>query len=740
MLDTLDVAKVGDGAETWEKVVRKLHAGVMPPAGLPRPDETTYAGFVSWLETELDRAAAVQPNPGRTEPFHRLNRAEYQNVIRDLLSVDIDVTGLLPGDDASYGFDNMAGVQRMSPTLMERYLTAAQRISRVAVGASDLTPTIDTFAVPPDLPQDDRLDGLPFGTRGGTVVRYTFPRDGEYTIRMQIARTNNGESLPDFDQPQTLEISVDGERLEVFTLPPMEPGTGRRSDRRKLDADWQVRYQAKAGPRAIELTFLNRTPALLENFIEPFLKPYEGGSNAHYTTRKGAYLRSIEIGGPFNVSGAGDTPSRRRIFVCHPASRDEEAGCANTILSALARRAYRRPVTDSDLRGLLTFYNSGRAKGSFEMGIERALDALLVSPEFLFRVERDPTSIAPNTAYRVSDLELASRLSFFLWSSIPDDDLLDVAVRQELRQPAVLEQQVRRMLADTRSEALISNFVGQWLLLRNVAALAPDTQKDPEFDESLRQAFRRETELFCGSILREDRSVLELLTANYTFVNERLARHYGIPNVQGSHFRRITLQDDHRRGLLGHGSILSVTAFPHRTSPVLRGKFVLENLLGTPIPDPPPNVPPLDESKNASDEGLSMRQRIARHRANPVCASCHSMMDPPGLALENFDFVGRWRTVDESFNAIDASGVLPDGTKFEGPAGLLEVMVKHPERFATTLTEKLVIYALGRGLQYYDMPAIRAITHEAARTDYRVSSVIMGIVNSTPFRMRRSPS
>jgi hypothetical protein len=505
-----------------------------------------------------------------------------------------------------------------------------------------------------------------------------------------------------------------------------------------VDANWQARIPVKAGPRDMAITFLNRTPALLETFVEPFLKPYPGG-NSSYSTRRGAYLRSVEISGPFNVQGPGDTPSRRRIFGCRPVTRAAEAACARKILSTLARRAYRRRVAEPEIQALLTFYDEGRAEGGFDAGVARGLQAVLVSPNFLIRVERDPQSPPVNGVYSISDLELASRLSFFLWSSIPDDTLLNLAIQGTLGNPAVLERQVTRMLNDPRSDALVSNFAAQWLHLRNVTAVAPDQQIDPDFDDALRQASRRETELLLSSVIREDRNVLDLLTANYTFVNERLARHYGIPNVKGSHFRRVTLADDRRRGLLGHASILSVTAFPNRTSPVLRGKWVLENILGTPPPPPPPNVPPLDETK-AVEQSMSMRDRIAQHRANPVCASCHSMMDPPGLALENFDLVGRWRTIDESASKIDASGVLPDGSAFDGPAGLRAALVRNPDRFVTTLTEKLLIYALGRGLEGYDQPAVRRIRREAAEKDYRFSSLVMGIVRSAPFLMRRTQS
>ena len=772
--DRLDLASPGANAEIWEQVVRKMRAGVMPPAGRPRPDAIAHERFVSWLETELDASAAARPNPGRTQAFHRLNRAEYRNVVRDLLHLDIDVGELLPADDASYGFDNIAGVLRFSPTLMERYLAAARKVSRMAVGTPPPFPNFDVFRLADDLPQDDRFEALPFGTRGGTLISYNFPTDGEYAIRVKLARQvgTYDRNVPNFHEPQLVEVSVGGERLEVFTLAASVPRElqsreQRRIDRATLDEDWTVRFRAAAGPREVMVTFINRTSALLETLIEPYQRPHPSGGH-NWGSRRGVYLRSVEISGPFpagevadvvsgvaaaadGTAGMNDTPSRRRIFVCRPVEPSEdveaETVCAQTILSAVARRAYRRPVTDADVAGLLSFYERGRAEGGFESGIEMAIRRLLVSPEFLFRTEADPTDVGADTNYRVSDLELASRVSFFLWSSIPDDELLDLASRGTLRQPAVLERQVRRMLAHPRSQAIVDNFVGQWLLLRNVAALGPDPYKDPDFDESLRWALRRETELFFESVMREDRSVVEMLNADYTFLNERLATHYGIPFVHGDHFRRVTLPEDSvRGGLLGQGSILSVTSHPNRTSPVVRGKWILENILGVSPPAPPPDVPELDEPEHLAT-AVAMRERMAAHRASPACASCHRMMDPLGLALEHFDQAGRWRAVEESFDSrsasfvpIDASGVLPDGTTFEGATGLRSVLVSRSDRFVATMTEKLLTYALGRGLEFYDMPAIRAITREAARDDDRFSSLVLGVVHSMPFQMRRSES
>jgi len=774
-------ADVTANARIWEKVARKLRAGMMPPAGQPRPAPAVTDALASWVEAALDGAAATNLDPGRTEAMHRLNRAEYRNATRDLLGLDLDVSSLLPADDASYGFDYIAGILRFSPTLMEKYLLAAGRLSRAAVGLPPASPNFDVFRLADDLTQDEHIPGLPFGTRGGTQLQYTFPADGEYLLRVRLARQTAGQDqdIPRYDQTQDLEVALDGDPLRVFTLKPVKPmpvrtpttrgisggaqtqaspepparrppsddvpSFGLGDTRNLLDADWQVRFTAKAGLRTVTVAWLNRTPALLETRVEPYLNPFPTGSNT-WTPRKGAYVRSVEISGPFGPVGSAAparSPSRARIFVCHPAREADESACARRILGPLARRAFRRPVTDADIDRLMDTYTEGRTGSSFDGGIAFAVQRLLVSPEFLFRVETEPDAAPRNGIYRVSDLELASRLSFFLWSSIPDDELLDLAASGRLHSPATLERQVRRMLADSRADALVDNFAGQWLLLRNVPALRPDPYKDPDFDEGLRQALRRETELFFGSIVREDRSVLDLLTAKYTFVNARLAQHYGIPNVQGMHFRRVTIPADNpRAGLLGHGSILAVTSEPNRTSPVKRGKWILENLLGVPPPDPPPNVPPLQEG-SPDRNATTMRERMAEHRRNPVCASCHSMMDPLGLALENFDQAGRWRTVDAAFDGrraafapIDASGAFPDGTSFLGANGLRQVLAARSDVFVTTLTEKLLTYALGRGVEHQDGPAVRAITRAAAARSYRMSAIVLGIVNSVPFQMR----
>jgi hypothetical protein len=744
MLDAADLGSVASRPDIWEKVVRKLRAGLMPPAGLPRPDAASVDGLATWLESELDRAAAASPDPGRTEPLHRLNRNEYKNAIRDLLAVDVDVTSLLPSDDASYGFDNVAGVLKTSPLLMERYLTAAQRISRIAVGTPPAAPDVNTFPVPDDLSQDDRLEGLPFGTRGGTRVRYTFPADADYVIKVRLSRLGLSggatEDVPRFAESHDLEVSLDGVRLQVFTLAGQTLAPGQRIDayqqgRTDVDATWQVRTAVKAGPRDVTVAFIRKSSAVVDETARlPFLRPYAGAGG---DTRYQPYLSSVTITGPIEGQTAAETPSRRRIFTCYPSNTEDQLPCARTILTALAGRAYRRPVAEADVQPLLTFFDEGRQAGGFDAGIQMALRRMLVSPQFLFRIERDPSSVAPRTVYRLPDLQLASRLSFFLWSSIPDEELVDLAAKDRLSSPEALARQVRRMLADPRSQALVRNFAGQWLFLRNLPVLSPDLDSFPDFDEGLRKGFERETELFVESIFRDDRNVVDLLTADYTFVNERLAKHYGIPGVKGSHFRRVAVAGEERRGLLGHGSILSVTSYPHRTSPVLRGKWILENLLGTPPPPPPPNVPDLKDT-NAAGEPLSMRDRMAQHRSNPACASCHALMDPPGFALETFDAVGRQRAVDERFVPIDASGMLPDGTKFVGPSGLREAILRNPERFVATFTEKLLVYALGRGLEPADMPAVRAIVHAAANRDYRFSSIVLGVANSIPFQMRRS--
>jgi mono/diheme cytochrome c family protein len=719
-LDTLDLAAVGEHAAVWEKVVRKLRGGLMPPAGARRPDHATQDGLVTWLETQLDASAAARPNPGRTETFHRLNRAEYRNAVRDVLALDLDVAALLPGDSASYGFDNMAGALKLSESLMERYLSAARKISRAAVGSAPPGIAAETYNVSPALRQDQQVEGLPFGTRGGTLITHQFPQDAEYVFNFNLANTTAGADL---------DVLLDGQHIKQFNV--KRGGRAVDADGNEIIEKLEIRVPVTAGPHEVGAAFVKAPTVLAEANRRPFLNPTVSGTGM-------AALRSITITGPFASQGASNTPSRGRIFVCRPdASGRNEAACARTILSTVARRAYRRPVDDEDLKTLMAAYSQGRTDATFDAGIERGLQQILISPQFLFRVEIDPASARPGSSYRISDLDLASRLSFFLWSSVPDDELLDLAARGRLRQPGVIDQQVRRMLADPRSEALTANFAGQWLQLRNLAAVTPSEVLFPDFDDTLRQAFRRETELFFDSVIREDRRLLDLLDADYSFMNERLARHYGLPGIKGSHFRRVTLADQNRRGLLGQGSILTITSHPVRTSPVFRGKWILDNLLGTPPPDPPANVPPLPEKTGAYASRMpSMRERMAQHRENAVCASCHAMIDPLGFGLERYDPVGRWRDVDENFTPIDASGMLPDGTRFNGVAELRAALARRPERFVSAFTEKLTTYALGRGLEPYDMPALRKIVRDAAAADYKTSSLVLGIVKSLPFQYR----
>ena len=732
-LQSVDLASPAAHAEMLEKAIVKLRLGSMPPAGRPRPEPAVYSSLAGWLETELDRGAFARPNPGRTESLHRLNRTEYANVIRDLLDLEgLNFATLLPSDDRSYGFDNVAGALGMTPTHLERYLDAARQISRIAVGDTSLPPSGETFILPPDLSQDDRFEQLPFGTRGGTLVRSYFPADGDYIIRFQ-AFTGVGLSE---EEPNFIELSVDGERVfyeEMAQTPIRKTISGADI---QSNTDWEIRVPINAGLRDVAVTFLKTTSGQLEDLLQPFLRP--PGISSFRLTRMGGYsgpyIGQLSFTGPFDVTGPGDTPSRRRIFTCRPSGPADpgEEQCARSILSSLARRAYRRPVTDADLDVLLGFYRAGRRDGGFERGIQVALERLLASPDFLFRVVEDPRDSAAGAVYAITDLELASRLAFFLWSSIPDDELLEVASRGELQDETVLVEQTRRMLADPRSASLITNFAGQWLRLRNMPGIDRDAHLFPDFDDNLRRAMRRETELLLETIAREDRSMLELLAADYTFVNERLARHYGIPNVAGSHFRRVPVTDPNRRGILGHASILTVTSQSNRTSPVTRGKWILENLLGAPPPAPPDEVPGLEETRL---EG-TLRERMVQHRRNPVCAACHQAMDPLGFSLENFSPLGEWRTVDAGF-PVDAGGAMPDGiTTFEGVSGLRRALLDKSDVFISTLTEKLLIYALGRGIEYYDKPTVRDIRRQAARHDYRFSALIEGIVTSAPFRMR----
>ena len=730
-LDTSDLGNVGASPQIWEKVVRKLSVRMMPPPGMPRPDEATYNSVISYLETSLDRAAAANPNPGRTEMLHRLSRTEYHNSIRDLLALDVDVTALLPKDDVTYGFDNV-NLTSVSPGLLERYLTAARKISRVALGAPVPSPESKTVTLPVDRTQEDNFEELPLGTRGGAPAHYTFPIDGEYQIQVRLARNRN-ENVEGLIEEHQLDVLLDGARVQLFTVKPMRSTENGLYDDQIADKHLNARVHVTAGPHTVVATFLQKRSALSEDARQPV--PVYYNMDRHPRPQPAVY--SVSITGPFSPTGPGDTPSRHRLLVCRPAKPSDEDGCAGTILSTLARRAYRRTVTPEDLRQPLAFYKEARSQGGFEAGIEIAVQSILTSPQFLFRIERDPANVAPNQPYRVSDVELASRLSFFLWSSIPDDELLDLAIKGKLRDAKVLEGQVRRMMTDSRSSSLVSSFAEQWLYLRNLDAVAPDPREFLEFDDNLRQAFRRETELFFESIVKEDRSVVDLLEAKYTFLNERLAKYYGVPHVYGSHFRRVTLDDaSPRGGLLGQGSILTVTSYANRTSPVLRGKWILENIVGVAPPPPPPNVPPLGDQNPG--KLLTMRERMVQHRSNPACASCHQLMDPIGLSMENFDAVGAWRSFGEGDAPIDTSGSLLGGAAFEGVSGLKRALLSRPELFVTTLTGKLLTYGVGRSIDYYDAPAIRGITREARAADYRFSSLILGVVKSRPFQMRRS--
>ena len=745
-LDGLDLANVAASGDVWEKVVRKLRRGAMPPEGARRPDQPTYDGLTTWLETALDHAAASHPNPGRPLP-HRLNRAEYANAVRDLLAVDVgDVAALLPADDSAYGFDNIAEALGTSSVLLERYVTAAGRISALAVGDPDVAPGSETFVLRQDYSQDQHVDGQPFGTVGGVLANYTFPLDAEYLLSATLMRTNV-DATRGLEDMRQVEFTLDGERVFVTSIGGSTtglPGAAAaeeaaagatkpklsRSD--AVDAQLQVKVKVKAGPRAVGVAFLQRSLGENTRRLRPFrssLDSYDASGMPH--------IRTLSITGPFNPTGPGDTPSRRRIFSCRPgagATAKVEESCATEILSTLARRAYRQPATDADRQRLLDFYRAGRRDGTFETGIQRALQRILASPKFVIRVEQEPPAVAPGTVYALNDFELASRLSFFLWSSIPDDELLKLAIGGRLKTPAVFERQVRRMLADPRADALVNNFAGQWLQLRNLRNSVPNEDLFPEFDDNLRQAFQRETELFFGSIVREDRSVVDLLTADFTYVNERLAKHYKIPNVYGSQFRRVPVADEARRGLLGQGSILTSTSNANRTSPTVRGKWILANLIGMPPSPPPANVPPLKENPDGATP-VNIRAQMEEHRKNAVCAGCHKLMDPLGFAMENFDAVGSWRTRDNG-SPIDASGQFLDGSPLNGVAGLRQLLVTRPNIFVGTLTEKLLTYALGRGLDYYDMPAVRKIVRNAAGQDYRFSALVLGIVTSVPFQQR----
>ncbi len=746
MIDKLDLQHVGEDAETWEKVARKLRTHEMPPPGAPRPDKATYGALTAHLERELDAAIAAKPHPGHV-PVHRLNRTEYTNAIRDLLGLKIDGESLLVADEPdNQGFENIAGLLSVSPSRLERYLAAARKISRLAVGDPTINPTVETYTIHPSLVQDDRVsEDLPFGTQGGISIEHSFPIDAEYSIKILLKRQVY-LYIMGMGEAHELDVRIDGVRVKRFsvggegkgmTAPESYAGNTQGDPAweeymHTADAHLEVRVPVKAGVRKVGVSFV-RQYWEREGMLSPRQTGYAVVTNENYF--ESPSVESVLIGGPYDAvskADAADTPSRRKIFSCRPKDRASEETCATQILSDLASRAYRRPVTKEDVQTLLRFYQSGYAAGGFEVGIQRGLERILAAPSFLFRVERQPSGV-PGLPYRLTDLELASRLSFFLWSSIPDAELIGLASRGKLQDPAVLEQQVRRMLADPRADALVENFATQWLNLGKIAGVKPDEHVHPEFDENLRDAMLEETRRFLTGQIREDRSVVDLLSADYTFINERLARHYGIADVFGNQFRRVTFKDGVRGGLLGQASVLTVTSYPNRTSPVVRGKWLLDNMLGAPPPPPPPDVPTLVEP-GEDNQLRSVRERLEAHRKNPTCAACHVRMDPLGFALENFDALGKWRTTSDGV-PVDAAASLPDGTQFDGVVGLRKLLVGHRDEFVRTLTEKLLSYALGRGIEYFDLPTVRQITREAAPNDHRWSALVLGIVKSTPFTM-----
>jgi hypothetical protein len=752
-LDELDASRIGDRPETWEKVVAKLRSREMPPAGVPRPDAPTYQAAITALEAALDRAAAARPNPGRVA-VHRLNRAQYGNAVRDLLGLEIDVHTLLRPDETGYGFDNIADVLTISPTLMEEYKLAAWKVSRLAIGDPTIKPSVSTYKVSRFLDQEYRVsEELPFGTRGGTVIKHTFPLDGEYVLKIELQRAYAQNVIKGLREREQIDVRMNGEQIKLFAIGgecvnskeprciAFQPKLNVASGVRVLPAEYDlfadkelvVRFPATAGPATITAAFLEHN-----------VTATEGGAAARkplsqWQSDTGEGLMSMEnvsIEGPFNASVPKDTATRRRIFTCYPANGQEETACARQILSKLARRAYRRPATSVDVHALLSFYTIGRSKGTFDSGIQTALEALLMAPNFLLRVTQDPAPPTQSGNYTLTPFDLASRMSFFLWSSIPDDELLDAAESGKLRDPKVLAQQVRRMLADSRSNALVSGFFSSWLSLRDLQNVMPDPALFPDFEDNLRQAFLRETEMFLDSQLHDDRPVPELLTANYTFLNERLAKFYGVPHVYGARFRRVQMTDPDRMGLLGHGSILTVTSYSTRTSPVVRGKWLLTNILGSPPPPPPADVPALIEAGEGGAAPSTVRERLSAHRKSPVCASCHRRIDPMGFALENFNAIGRWRTSEFGL-PIDATGAFPDGSEFRNPAEFRKLLAGQSDEFMKTVTTKLLTYALGRGVEHYDMPAVRKIMRTSAASNHRWSSLIHAIITSMPFQMNR---
>jgi hypothetical protein len=738
-LESASLADLLPQAAMWERVLRKLSVRAMPPQNMPHPTEADYVGFTTWLAASLDRAWQGKSTPGRYV-VHRLNRTEYGNAIRDLLALEVDVTELLPSDGGNFGFDNIASSLGTSPLLLERYLTAAQRISALAVGDPTVRPGTTEYSISREFSQSGHIEGLPLGTRGGTQVRHVFPADAEYKLFGRLVRgVEEGYSgVEGLETPHTFVITIDGDEVysaQVGGLKDHEVQAKDMNEAKALvDARMAGRVFVTAGPHDVGFTWRER-PFQRQDVWQPALRD----SQEVHMIGGLARLKVVGVEGPYDVKGVSASPSREKIFVCKPASAAAEPACAQTIFTNLARRAYRRPVTAADVEAPMAFYTQAReSKGDFDAGIRVGVARILASPSFLYRIERDRADVRAGAAHRVSDVELASRLSFFLWSSIPDQTLMDLAVAGRLQQPGVLAAQVRRMIADPRADALVNNFSGQWLQLRNLESkVAPDLLMFPDFDDNIRKAFRRETELFFGHILRENRSALELLSADYTFVNERLARHYGITGVYGSRFRQVKLTDPNRRGLLGQGSILSLTSVATRTSPVYRGKFVLTTFLNTPPPPPLPDVPTLEESnKDAATAPKTVREQLEVHRSNAVCASCHRIIDPPGFALEKFNSVGQWRETGEGGAPIDTAGVLADGSKVDGPVALRNAILSRPDAFVTVLTERLLTYALGRGVEPSDMPVVRSIVKAAAPGNYRFASIVMSIVDSAPFQMR----
>ena len=748
-LDKENVDDVSENPEVWEKVVRKLRVGVMPPPDNPRPGHEDYSEFRYWLEEQLDQANAEKVNPGRTQSFHRLNQAEYQTVIDQLLGLKLDVEELIPADPPDRnGFDNNAEVLSLSPVLMERYVSAAHKIAELAVGATPLGMSIKSYEVPLNLMQNDRLDDqLPFGSRGGAAVTHNFPVDGLYRIKVKL-QTNYVDFVRGYDQPHQIEVSLDGERIDVFEFGGDAPGMPapysfagniRGSDDWEefmmaiADEGFELEIPVQAGPRVIGATF-PREIWEAEGIDQPRLFGYHLAVTELPDSNPA--LGSVSIEGPIESQGPGLTPSREIIFSCIPEDYDAERGCAKEILTGLARKAYRRPITEDDWLELSEFFESGFKEEGFDKGIQLALERILVAPDFLWRIQQDPVGLLPGESYEITDVELASRLSFFLWSGGPDEELLSLAENGRLRESGILKSQVTRMMDDPKAEAFIKNFIGQWLYLRNLDNVYPLPSAFPEFDDNLRESFKQETELFFDEQIREDHSLLDLFTANYSFLNERLADHYGVQGIYGNHFRKVSLDGHKRGGLLGHGSLMTVTSYPNRTSVVLRGKFVLDNLLGSPPPEPPPNVPALEESSQTGKQ-LTMREAMAQHRENPACRVCHAAMDPIGFSLENYDAVGKWRDMFAGVD-VDASGLLPDGAAFNGRKGLENLILDRPTDFVATVTEKLLTYALGRGVEYYDMPTVRSIVRKSEQEDFSWSSLILGVVKSAPFQMRRT--